>query len=313
MSKPNLMANPQFKKFIEDFQQLTQNSSSIDETRKRVSDYFLPPDTIYEDVKRIEDVEISGFKHKIPVRIYIPDDSETLPVLIYFHRGGWVFGSNDEAEPVCRKLANHLGCIVASVEFRLAPDYPFPTPLEDCYLATHWIADNASLFGGDKKKLIVCGESCGGNLAAAVALIARNKRGPALAAQLLIYPIISSTLDEETYKNAVDQHFITKDAMKFFWSMYAQTPEHLEHEYASLDRAKDLKNLPPALIVTAEYDPLHHEGERYAVELNKAGVKTVFKCFPEVVHGFLDLPFYSENQKIGWIKEIRRLLDHLCH
>lgn len=306
------MANPQFKKFIDDFQKLTKNSTSIDETRKSITKYFLPSNTVYEDVKRIEDVEISGAdKHKVPVRIYIPDDSQTLPVLIYFHRGGWVFGSIEEADPVCRKLANHLGCIVASVGFRLAPEHPFPEPLEDCYLATHWIADNASLFGGDKKKLMVGGESCGGNLAAAVALIARNKKGPKLAAQILIYPVISSTLDEETYKSSVDQHFITRESMKFFWSMYAQTPEHLEHPYASLDRATDLKDLPPALIVTAEQDPLHHEAELYAAELNKAGVKTVFKCFPEVVHGFLDLPFYSEVQKNSWLKEVRRLLGHL--
>ena len=163
-------------------------------------------------------------------------------------------------------------------------------------------------FGGDPKKLIICGESAGGNLAAAVSMMARNKKGPNLSAQLLIYPIITSTIKDESYDSCPDQHFITKDAMKFFWNMYLQSAERGEDPYASPDKATDLSKLPPAIIITAEYDPLHQEAVHYAEQLRKAGVKVISKCFPGVIHGFLDLPIYKENQKTAWIKEIARLL-----
>lgn len=136
-----------------------------------------------------------------------------LPTLVYFHRGGWVFGSVDEADPVCRKLANHLGSIVVSVDYRLAPENPFPKPLDDCYDSTQWVYENIAKFGGASKKVVVCGESAGGNLATTVALIARDKKQSFISAQLLICPVISSVINEAPYKNCADQYFITKEAM----------------------------------------------------------------------------------------------------
>lgn len=310
----NLLDNPKFKEFVDAFTQLAKTSQdlSLDEGRKFSTKFFLPPETVYEPVHRIENIEILGKdQNKIPLRIFIPTPSKEQPVLIYFHRGGWVFGNIEEADPVCRKLANHLGCIVAAVGYRLAPENPFPKPLEDCYKATQWISENAGSFGGSSKKLIACGESAGGNLAAAVALMARDKKGPSLCAQLLIYPITTTDIKDESYDTCADRYFLTKDAMKFFLSLYLQSPEDSKNMYVSLDRAVDCSHLPPALIITAEYDPLHAEAEEYAKKLQKAHVNVILKCFPEVIHGFIDLPIYEEKQKVAWIKEIGNLFKSL--
>lgn len=310
----NLLDNLKFKEFLDAYRRLSKASDqlSLPEFRKLSTQFFVPPDTIYETINRIENVVVLGKnQNKIPIRIFIPDVSKILPVIVYFHRGGWVFGNIEEADPVCRKLANHLGCIVASVEYRLAPENPFPKPLEDCYDATQWIAKNASHFGGDRANLIVCGESAGGNLAAAVALMARDVQEPSISAQLLIYPVISSSIEDASYDKCVDRYFLTKDAMNFFWSMYLKSPGDDKNPYASPDQATDFTRLPPALIITAEYDPLRDEADKYAKNLHEAGVNVILRCFSEVIHGFIDLPFYHESQKIGWIKEIGKSLKNL--
>lgn len=310
-SSMNLLDNQKFKEFIDAFTRISKESEqlSLDEGRKLSTQFFLPQDTVYESMERIENLAILGKdQNKIPLRIFIPNDSKALPVLIYLHRGGWVFGNIEEADPVCRKLANHLNCIVVAVEYRLAPENPFPKPLEDCYDATQWIAENISQYGGDSTNLIVCGESAGGNLAAAVCLMARDRKGPSISTQLLICPVISSTIKDTSYENCVDRYFLTKDAMMFFWSMYLQSPGDDTNPYASPDLANDFANLPSAIIITAEYDPLHQEAEEYANSLRQAGVSVISKCFPEVIHGFIDLPIYEESQKISWINEIGNLL-----
>ena len=158
----------------------------------------------------------------------------------------------------------------------------------------------------------MCGESAGGNLAATVALMARDEKKPFVSGQLLICPIISSMIHEAPYQNCVDQYFLTKGAMQFFWSVYLQSPENYSKPYASPNLASDFKGLPPAVIITAEYDPLHEEGENYADHLKAAGVPVLSKCFSEVIHGFIDLPIYDEEAKIAWIDEIGKLLKEGC-
>lgn len=233
----NLLENPKFKAFIDAFHQImmeTQNLS-LDETRKRSTAFFLPPETVYTPVERVENIEIAGKdQNKIPLRLFIPNTSKNLPVMIYLHRGGWVFGNIEEADPVCRKLAHYTESIIVAVEYRHAPQHPFPQPLSDCYAATEWAAANITQFGGDPKKLIICGESVGGNMAAAITLMARENQGPAISAQLLICPVISSSIQEETYLNCADQYFITKDAMQFFWSAYLQSSGQEKNPHASL-------------------------------------------------------------------------------
>jgi acetyl esterase len=306
-----LIENPKFKEFVGELNDFSRSTEQLSLTEARVlsTKFFLPPETVYEPVEQILNLQIIGLDgNMLPLRIFIPDTSKALPVIIYFHRGGFVFGNNDEADPVCRKIANHLQCIVVSVEYRLAPEHPFPKPLEDCYLATQWIAEHICHYGGDAKNLIVCGESAGGNLAAAVALMARDKQGPQLSAQLLIYPVITASIQDDVYDNSQDQYFLTKDRMKFFWSMYLP-PKHEKNPYASLDCGTDFSGLPPALIITAEHDPLRHEAEQYAEKLIQAGVPVVQCCFLGAIHGFLDLPIYDEYRKVSWIEDIGRILN----
>ncbi len=309
-SAANLIENPQFKALIDGFGEVVKTSfeSGLDAARKRCTEFFLSDADERIEVESIQDVTIEGEdQHQIPLRIYRPSADNELPVIVYFHRGGWIFGNIEEADPVCRMLAHYLQCVVVSVDFRLAPENPFPKPLEDCYAATQWASKHASEFGGDTQRLIVCGESCGGNLAAAVTLMAKEKKGPSIAQQLLIYPIITSTILDEPYDHCPDQHFITKGGMQFMWSAYLGAPENAQNPLASVELA-DLSDLPPAVIITAEYDPLCQEGEMYGEKLLEAGVAVQTMRVPEVIHGFLDLPLYDLEQKIAWTKEIKEML-----
>lgn len=299
---PNLMENPKFKALIDGFGEVVKTSfeSGLDAARKRCTEFFLSDTDELIEVESIQDVTIEGEdQHQIPLRIYRPSTGKELPVIVYFHRGGWIFGNIEESDPVCRMLAHYLECMVVSVDFRLSPENPFPKPLLDCYAATKWASTYA-----EGQKLIVCGESCGGNLAAAVALMAKERGGPAISQQVLIYPIITSTILDEVYDNCVDQHFITKGGMQFMWSAYLGTPENGKNPLASVELA-DLRDLPPAVIITAEYDPLCQEGEMYGEKLREAGVAVQRMRVSEVIHGFLDLPLYDLEQKIAWTKAIK--------
>lgn len=308
----NLMDSPGFRELIDGFSEVIQTSSEkgLEEARRKCTSFFLNADPFREEVESVQHVEIEGQEgNLIPLRIYKPKSEKLLPLIVYLHRGGWIFGNNEESEPVCRLLAHHLEAVIVAVDYRLAPEVSFPKPLEDAYAATDWASKNISSFGGDPGQLIVCGESAGGNLAAAVALMARDLKGPAISCQLLIYPIISATLQDAVYDACPDQHFLTKGAMQFMWGAYLQNPANAQNPYASLDCAKDLSSLPAAVVVTGEYDPLRQEAESYAQALREAGVAVQTLNVPGVIHGFLDLPLYESEKKIAWVHEIRRLLS----
>lgn len=304
----DLMSNPKFATFINEFQKLmkTTQETTLDEARKQSTAFFAPQDLVKEKVGNIKDIKVAGSDgHEIPVRLYYPASDKPAPLLIYYHRGGWVFSNIEESDAVCRKFANHLGCCVASVDYRLAPENPFPKPFNDCYDAFEWLANNQKNLGIDSDTVIIAGESCGGNLAAAVCLKARDTNGPSISAQLLIYPIITAKIDSENYQKSADQYFLTESAMRFFWSAYAQNPEDLKNPYVSLDEAQDLTNLPAAVVITAEHDPLHTEGELFAKKLQEAGNLVVLDRCPGVVHGFLDLPVYPDEQVTAWLHHIK--------
>ena len=311
---PDLLSDPKCKAFFEAFTQFQNQSAtlSLAEVRKISSALYSSKGSVVEHVKQIENIEIFGRDHhRIPVRIYIPEGKTSRPVLVYFHKGGWVFGSIEESDPFCRKMSNIFEMVVVSVEYRLAPEYPFPAALQDCYDAVQWVDENIDSFGGDHDNLSVCGESAGGNLAAAVALLAKDKQEPKIHSQILFYPPITPMLSDDAYDTSPDQYFLTKEAMKWFWSMYLTFPGDEGNKYASLNLAGDVKGVAPALIITADYDPLHQEGEQYALQLQKGGVCVLSKRFGGVVHGFLDLPMYDESQKIGWLREIKQLIKKL--
>jgi acetyl esterase len=208
--------------------------------------------------------------------------------MVFFHGGGWVVGSIDTHDGMCRSLANACGCVVVGVDYRLAPEQKFPGALDDCFCATLWAGENAAtLLGCDPARLIVAGDSAGGNLAAAVALEARNHAEPKIAHQLLIYPALDYRFDTKSYLENAEGYYLTKATMEYFWQQYLENEDLALNPYACPLRAAELENLPPATIITAEYDPLRDEGEAYAKRLKQAGVKAVVKRYDGMIHGFL--------------------------
>ena|GEM_PF-402587 len=283
---------------------------SIPEQRATIKEMFSVPKNQLESIERIEDKVVPGRHGSINIRLFSPKSESNLPVIIYFHRGGWVYGSIEESEMICRRLANATGSIVAAIEYSLSPENKFPIPLEDCYDATKWIVENASTFLGDPNKVILCGESAGGNLAAATALMILKTKQFTIAGQLLIYPVLTSDLEQGHYDNSPDKSLLSYGNMQFFWNMYLSSPEDGKNPFASPLKNKNFVNLPPCFIITAEHDALKHEGACYGKALQVAGVKVQVKNYPGVIHGFLDLPLADAIKKEAiediatWVKRL---------
>jgi acetyl esterase len=228
-----------------------------------------------EPVARVEERTIPGPAGAIPVRIYTPEGTGPFPVLVFFHGGGWVICTLDTHDGLCRALANGAGCVVVSVDYRLAPEHTFPAAPEDCFAATQWVAAHAGELQGDRARLAVGGDSAGGNLTAVVAQMARERGGPALAFQLLIYPAVDLRPDAgyaSMQENALG-YFLDKPSMDWFAGHYLRGEADRTHVLASPMLAADLRGLPPALVTTAEFDPLRDEGEAYARRLVEAGAR----------------------------------------
>ena len=216
-----------------------------------------------------------------------------LPVCVWFHGGGWVVGSIATNDPTCRALANAAGAIVVSVDYRLAPEHRFPIPLDDCYAATEWAAANAAAFGGDASRLAVAGSSAGGNLAAAVALRARDEGGPRLAHQSLICPVVDTDLERRSYIENGEGYGLNYDTMVYFLQCYVRDEADASNPYVAPMAADDLSRLPPAFVLTCEYDPLRDEGEAYAERLRQAGVPVKASRYDGQVHALFNagVPF----------------------
>jgi acetyl esterase len=243
-----------------------------------------------EPVARIEERTIPGPAQPIPLRIYQPAGNGPFPVLVYIHGGGWVLCTLDTHDPLCRSLANAAGCVVVSVDYRLAPEHKFPAAAEDCYAAMQWVMNNAASFNGDPHRVAIGGDSAGGNLSAVAALMARDRKGLRPVFQLLIYPVIDYYLaDHPSYRENADGYFLTRDDMAWFWGHYLGEKADSANPYACPQRASSLRGLPAALVVTAEFDPLRDEGELYAARLKEAGVNTRLVRYDGMIHGFLSM------------------------
>ncbi len=238
-----------------------------------------------EPVARVEDRVIPTPTGLIPVRLYWPNVDTHLPVLVFFHGGGWVFGNPAWIDSPCRSLANASGALVVSVDYRLAPEHRYPTAAEDCYAVTKHIADHPEDFAADPTRIAVGGDSAGGNLAAVVCQMARDRGGPHISYQVLIYPCIDPQDQSPSMRENAEGYFLTKSGMKWFWDQYAGS-NHAPEPYLSPIHAKSLAGLPPALVITAEYDPLRDQGELYGKRLAEAGVPTTVKRFDGMIHGF---------------------------
>ena len=234
----------------------------------------------------VENSAIDGPGGRLGLRIYKPDGEGPFPIAMMFHGGGWVIGDLDTADGQSREVCEGAACIVVSVDYRLAPEHRFPAAAEDCYAATVWASENAAALGGDAARLAVVGDSAGGNLAAVASLMARDRGGPELALQVLVYPVTDGvSFDTPSYRDNADGYLLTAEAMRWFWNHYADEADRA-HPYASPLRAESLANLPPALVLTAEFDPLRDEGEAYAARLKAAGNQVECLRFDGLIHGF---------------------------
>ena len=240
---------------------------------------------------RVEELSIPVENSAIPARLYVPDGAgERPPLTVFFHGGGWMLGTLETHDSTCRALARDAACAVLSVGYRLAPEHRYPTAAEDCYAATLWAADNAARLGLDGARLAVAGDSAGGNLAAAVALMARELGGPALAHQLLIYPVTECDFATDSYASeGAPGNFLTRDAMRRFWADYLGDRDPGDAPLAAVLRRDDLSGLPPATVVVAEHDPLRDEGAAYAVKLADAGVSVELIEAEGMIHGFFGM------------------------
>jgi len=237
----------------------------------------------------VRDVVAPTPNARIPVRIYVPRKQAGLPTLVYFHGGGWVIGDLDTADWLCRSIAVQTDCVIFSVDYRLAPENKFPIPVEDCYWALKWVTETNIEPYADLRRVAVGGDSAGGNLAAAVCLMARDRRWPPISFQLLICPVTNHSFDTESYRKYADGYLLTLKDMEWFWNHYLRDQKDGQNPYAS-PLLGDLSSLPPALVMTAEFDPLRDEGEAYAERLHQAGVPVRMVRYDSMIHTWTDFP-----------------------
>jgi acetyl esterase len=242
------------------------------------------------ELPKVEDKTIPGPDGPIPMRIYTPEGEGPFPLIVWFHGGGWVVGSIDDADPFVRRLVEASGCVAVSVGYRLAPEHRYPAAIDDCFAATQWLAGNAAALGTDPTRVVVAGDSAGGNLAAAVAIRARDAGRPAIAFQYLVCPVTDHDFTRQSYIDNADGYMTTTRDVEWFWGHYAPEPSARDAPDASPLRASSLEGLPPALVVTADLDPLRDEGEEYARRLAEAGVPTRHRRYAGVIHNFCALP-----------------------
>lgn len=252
-----------------------------------------------EPVAHVENRAVPGPAGDIPVRIYTPQGSAPFPILVFFHGGGFVMGDLDSYDGICRSLTNQVGSIVVSVDYRLAPEHKFPAAPEDCYAATKWVAEHAATLQGDPSRIAIGGDSAGGNLTAVVAQMARDRGGPSLVFQLLLYPATDLKTTCPSIQEYGKGYFLTKEDLEWFYDHYLNSADEKANPLASPLYATNLRGLPPALIITAEYDPLHDEGELYGQKLKEAGVPVARSRYDGMIHGFVSMPFDKAKQALA--------------
>jgi acetyl esterase len=262
----------------------------------RVTDDLIP-------VAAVEEITVPGPAGDLAARVYRPEDTGPVPTVVLFHGGGWVIGDLDTHDAMARSICRDCRSVVASVDYRLAPEAPFPAAVEDAVAATRWAADHLAELGGDDR-LAVAGDSAGGNLAAVVAQHARDHGGPVLAGQFLIYPATDSAGDFASRTENGAGYFLDLPTMAWFLGHYSDDPATHGDPRLSPLRTKDLAGLPPAVVVTAEFDPLRDEGEEYAARLAAAGVATQVRRFDGMIHGFFDMGAASPGA--------RKSIDESC-
>jgi len=250
-----------------------------------------------QEVARVEDRTIPGPAQPIPIRVYWPVPGENLPALVYYHGGGWVIGNPDSVDRSCRALANASGCVLISVDYRLAPEHKFPAAVEDADAVLRYVAEHAGEFAVDPARIAVGGDSSGANLATVACLIARDRGGPKIAFQLLVYPVTDYDDNRPSVQEFAQGYFLTKPMLDYFWGHYLARPEDGRHPHASPMKAESLAGLPPAMVITAECDPIRDQGEAYAQRLRESGVPVSLKRYEGAIHVFFNLAGVIDSGK----------------
>jgi acetyl esterase len=276
------------------------------QARAVIRDRLVAP-AVPEPVGSMCDETARGADGDIAVRIYRPDVQTEPPIMVYAHGGGFVFCDLDSHDGLCRSFANLVPAVVVSVGYRLAPEYRWPAAAEDVYAVAQWAARGN--FGGDVSRVMVGGDSAGGNLAAVTALMARDRGGPSLAAQLLVYPMIAADFETESYRLFGKGFYNPRPALQWYWDQYVPFPGDREHPYASPLQA-DLRGLPPTVLVIAGHDPLRDEGIAFGDALKAAGVDTVCCRYEGGIHGFITMPALdlAQRARVEVCSELSRLL-----
>lgn len=246
----------------------------------------VPPGAALHQVR---DLRVAGADGELDARLYRPLDQQRLPLLVFFHGGGFVMGNLDTHDYLCRELASQTGAAVVSVAYRLAPEAPFPAAPEDCFAATCWLVRHAAELGLDGSRLALAGDSAGGNLALAVSRLAAQRQGPKIAYQCLFYPVADAACDSASYGEFAEGYLLTRAMMQWFWQQYLGAPGQAADPLASPLRAESLAGMPPTTLISAEFDPLRDEGEALAERLRAAGVALRARRCAGMVHGFISM------------------------
>ncbi|NTU18929.1 alpha/beta hydrolase [Brevibacillus sp. HB1.2] len=264
---------------------------------------------------KVEDKLIpAGADAEINIRMYTPEGQGPFPLFVYYHGGGWVIGDLETVDASCRMLAHLSGRIVVSVDYRLAPEHKFPVPVADSYAALKWVSENASSINGSASDLVVGGDSAGGNLSTVLSLLAKDQNGPAIKAQVLVYPVTDMRFDSPSYMEFQEGFGLNRDLMLWFSNHYINHEYDKGNPYVAPLSARDLSNLPPAIVITAECDVLRDEGIAYAERLKNAGVKVEAVCEKGLVHGyFTNMAVFPEQIKatISRITEFLHTIDQI--
>lgn len=248
-----------------------------------------------ERVSELRDITIRGYKNHINLRLYKPEGKPPFPVVLFFHGGGWVWGNLENHGSLCSQIANLSSCAVISVDYHLAPDHKFPEPAEDCYCAFIWTLENSHKYGCDPSRLVVCGDSAGGNLAAVITHMARDRGVSSIRYQILMYPVLDlSSSDYESFKLVGIDNVINKEDFIWCVEQYLSSEDERFNPYVSPLLARDFSNLPPAHIIIAGFDLLRDEGYAYANKLKESGVPVTVKCYESLIHGFFTMDALSD-------------------
>jgi len=285
---------------------------SVNTARNMIKEMFSSNDP--EPVGDISDISIDGPDDEIPIRIYTPEEDGQHPAVAFFHGGGWALGNLDTDDHICRALANRANCVVVSAGYRLAPENPFPASLIDSYAVTKWISEYGASVGADPDRIVVAGDSTGGNLAAAVALLARDRGSPKISHQLLIYPQLNAPQIKsyDSYDERAEGYFLEYSEVENAFDRYISNEVDARNEYAAPVLARDLHDLPTTTMVTCEFDPLRDEGREYADRLSDVGVDVESINYDQMFHGFLGFPEAIDRCEKAFddmAEELRTLLN----